>query len=298
MMIKIGSHVSMSAPDYLLGSLNEALSYQANAFMLYTGAPQNTRRKEVSDEHIALFHQALQDNNIDIDNIIIHAPYIINLANTIKEETFELATSFLAQEIKRVARLGLKYIVLHPGSHVKAGSEVGLAKIVEGLNIALKQANINDTKVMILLETMAGKGSECGCSFDEIAYIINNCDYQEHLGVCMDTCHLHDAGYDLSDFDEVLNQFSNKIDFNKLKCIHINDSKNVCGAHKDRHENIGFGHIGFDNLCKIVHHPKLNEVVKILETPYVNGHAPYKNEIAMLLKQTFDENVLSEFQDN
>lgn len=295
--MKIGSHVSLSAPKYLIGALNEALSYNANAMMFYTGAPQNTKRKEFSDQQIEEFHLALNKHQIPIENLIIHAPYIINLANTIKAETFELATSFLSKEIERCKRLKAKIIVLHPGSHVNAGSEVGLKQIVNGLNIALKAANINETNIMIALETMAGKGSECGRSFEELAYIINNCDYKEHLGVCMDTCHLHDAGYDLSHFDDILAEFDQIIGLDKLLCIHINDSKNVKGAKKDRHANIGFGEIGYDILANIVHHPKLEGIVKILETPYVNAHAPYKNEIKMLLAKQFDEHVLDEFQE-
>ncbi len=294
--MKIGSHVSLSAPDYLLGSLKEALSYNANALMLYTGAPQNTKRKELSDEQINAFHQEMAKNQIPLANVIIHAPYIINLANTIKSETFELATSFLTKEINRVKRLKANIIVLHPGSHVNAGTQAGLDQIVNGLNIALKDAEMENSDIVIALETMAGKGSECGRNFEELAYIINHCEYKDYLRVCMDTCHIHDAGYDLNHFDDVLDEFDRIIGLERLVCIHINDSKNSKGAKKDRHANIGFGEIGYENLAYIVHHPKLQHIVKILETPYVNGFAPYKNEIKMLLDNQFDEHVLDEYQ--
>lgn len=290
-MMKIGSHVSMSAPLYLEGSIKEALSYEANAFMLYTGAPQNTRRKAMSELRITEMKQIMQDHHIPLENIIIHAPYIINLANTLKSETFELGVSFLKQEIERTKLIGAKIIVLHPGSHVKAGEEVGLNKIIEGLDLAMEQ--IDD--LYIALETMAGKGSELGYTFEQLAYIKNHCKYGNQIKVCMDTCHIHDAGYSLAQFDHVLDEFDRIIGLEHLVCLHINDSKNINGARKDRHANIGFGEIGFEQLKTIVHHPKLMHVVKILETPYVNGKAPYKNEIAMLKKGVFDPNVLSQY---
>lgn len=290
-MMKIGSHVSMSAPLYLEGSIREALSYEANAFMLYTGAPQNTRRKAMSELRITEMKQIMQDHHIPLENIIIHAPYIINLANTLKSETFELGVSFLKQEIERTKLIGAKIIVLHPGSHVKAGEEVGLNKIIEGLDLAMEQ--IDD--LYIALETMAGKGSELGYTFEQLAYIKNHCKYGNQIKICMDTCHIHDAGYSLAQFDHVLDEFDRIIGLEHLVCLHINDSKNINGARKDRHANIGFGEIGFEQLNTIVHHPKLMHVVKILETPYVNGKAPYKNEIAMLKKGVFDPNVLSQY---
>ena len=290
--MKIGSHVGMSAPLYLEGSIKEALSYQANAFMLYTGAPQNTRRKPMEELHIEEMKQIMQEHNIPLENIIIHAPYIINLANTLKPETFELGVAFLKQEIERTKKIGAKIIVLHPGSHVKAGEQIGLDKIVEGLDLAMEQ--IDD--LYIALETMAGKGSELGYSFEQLAYIKNHCKYSSQIKVCMDTCHIHDAGYDLNNFDEILNQFDQIIGLEHLVCMHINDSKNIKGARKDRHSNIGFGEIGYEALKTIVHHPKLMHVVKILETPYVNGHAPYLNEIKMLKEGTFNQNVLDDYQ--
>lgn len=291
--MKIGSHVSMSAPDYVLGSVKEALSYGANAFMLYTGAPQNTRRKKVSELKIEEAHELMKINNIPMENIIVHAPYIINLANCTKPETFQLGVDFLTQEIERVKAIGAKIIVLHPGSHVLATPEEGLNRIVEGLDQAME--HIDD--LVIALETMAGKGSELGYQFDQIRYIMDHAKYGDHLKVCMDTCHIHDAGYDLADFDQILDEFDRIIGLDRLVCMHINDSKNVMGAKKDRHANLGFGEIGFEKLANIVHHPKLKEVVKILETPYVEGKPPYKYEIEMLKNNTFDEKVLNKIME-
>ena len=288
----IGSHVSMSAPGYVYGAVKEALSYGANALMLYTGAPQNTRRKDMSELKIPEAIQLMEETGFKKEHIVVHAPYIINLANCLKPETFELGVSFLQQEIKRVQAIGATILVLHPGSHVKAGEQAGLDKIVEGLDLAMQDMK----DVNIALETMAGKGSELGYTFDHIQYIINHVKHPEHIRVCMDTCHIHDAGFDLHNLDAVLDEFDEKIGLERLVCIHVNDSKNVQGARKDRHANIGFGEIGFDALSAVVHHPKLEQVVKILETPYVNGHAPYKYEIAMLKSGTFDPDLLSKIE--
>lgn len=282
--MKIGSHVSMSGKEMLLGSVKEALSYQATTFMFYTGAPQNTARKPISELRVDEAKQLMKENGIDINDVVVHAPYIINLGNTTKPETFTLAVDFLKQEIKRCEQIGVHRLVLHPGAHVGAGEEVGLDRIVEGLNLALE----NPTKVKIALETMAGKGSEIGKSFDEIKYIIEHVKNKENLGVCLDTCHLHDSGVDLHDFDTLLKEFDQKIGLDRLLVVHVNDSKNTCGAKKDRHENIGYGHIGFDILNTIVHHDALKDVPKILETPYIDEKAPYKEEIEMFRNQTFN----------
>lgn len=286
-MLKIGSHVSMNGKEMMLGSVKEALSYHATTFMFYTGAPQNTTRKPIDQLRIEEAKELMKKNNINIDDVVVHAPYIINLANTVKPETFELAVSFLKQEIERCEAIGVSRLVLHPGSHVKAGDEVGLQQIVKGLDMVLRP----DQKVKIALETMAGKGSELGKDFDQIKYIIEHVQYQELLGVCLDTCHLNDAGYDLTCFDDILDEFDEKIGLDRLLVVHINDSKNERGAHKDRHENIGYGHIGFETLNNIVNHEKLKDVPKILETPYINGNAPYKEEIEMFQSQTFNNGL-------
>ncbi|MDE6195334.1 MAG: deoxyribonuclease IV [Erysipelotrichaceae bacterium] len=285
--MKIGSHVSMSGPDYILGSVKEAISYGATAFMLYTGAPQNTKRKPITDLKVKEALELMEEHGISKDAMIVHAPYIINLANCMKAETFQLGVDFLKQEIERVKGIGASILVLHPGSHVQVGEEEGLKKIVEGLDLAME----NIGNVQIAIETMAGKGSEIGYRFEHIRYIIDHVQKPENIKVCLDTCHLHDAGYDLQNFDRILDEFDEIIGLDRLVCMHINDSKNVKGAKKDRHENIGFGEIGFDALCHVIHNPRVKEVVKILETPYVEDKPPYKFEIEMLMQKTFDEHI-------
>ncbi len=286
-MLKIGSHVGMSGKEMMVGSVKEALSYNANTFMFYTGAPQNTRRKKIEELRVEEAIALMNEHGIDINDIVVHAPYIINLANTINSDTYELAVDFLKQEIQRVESIGVKILVLHPGSHVKAGEENGLNQIVQGLNEVLTK----DTKLSIALETMAGKGSELGYNFDQIRYIMDHVTYSDKLGVCLDTCHLHDSGYDLNQFDDILDEFDKTIGINKILVVHLNDSKNEKGAKKDRHENIGYGHIGFETLCKIAHHPRLKDVPKILETPYINDKAPYQEEILMIKEKNFNPNL-------
>ncbi|WP_034670167.1 deoxyribonuclease IV [Ectobacillus panaciterrae] len=291
--MKIGSHVSMSGKKMLLAASEEAVSYGATTFMVYTGAPQNTRRRPIEELNIEAGQKHMLQHGIE--EIVVHAPYIINIGNTQNPATFELGVNFLRTEIERTAALGMaKQIVLHPGAHVGAGAEAGIQKIIEGLNEVLTP----EQNVQIALETMAGKGSECGRSFEELAQIINGVTLNEKLSVCFDTCHTHDAGYDIAnDFDGVLEQFDKIIGIDRLKVLHINDSKNEQGARKDRHENLGFGKIGFQALNYIVHHPQLQHVPKILETPYVgedknNKKPPYKLEIEMLRKQEFDSVIL------
>ncbi|MGE6259032.1 deoxyribonuclease IV [Heyndrickxia sporothermodurans] len=293
-MLKIGSHVSMSGKKMLLGASEEAVSYGANTFMIYTGAPQNTRRKKIEDLNIEAGIAHMKENGIE--EIIVHAPYIINVGNSVNPSTFELGVNFLRSEIERTEAIGAKQIVLHPGAHVGEGTDKGIEQIIQGLNEVLTV----DQNVQIALETMAGKGSECGRSFEELAKIIAGVQHNEKLSICFDTCHTHDAGYDIvNDFDSVLEEFDRIIGIDRIKVLHINDSKNVKGARKDRHENIGFGHIGFNALSYIVHHPQLTDIPKILETPYVgedkaNKKAPYKYEIEMLRNKQFNEKLLEE----
>lgn len=284
-MVKIGSHVSLSGKKMLLGSVEESLENGANCLMVYTGAPQNTKRRPIDEFRVDEAKELLAKNNISMDDIIIHAPYIINLANTTKPEVFELAVDFLRQEIKRVEEIGAKYIVLHPGAHVGAGEEAGLDQIIKGLDMVLTK----DQTPIICLETMAGKGSELGTSFEQLAYIINNVKLPDKLGVCLDTCHINDAGYDETDFDKILDEFDKIIGLDKLKVIHVNDSKNPIASHKDRHANIGYGTIGFDKLIKIIYNPRIKDLCKILETPFVNDrkNSPYKQEIAMIKNKKF-----------
>ncbi len=276
----------------LLGASEEAASYGSTTFMIYTGAPQNTRRKPIEELNIEAGMAHMQEHGMS--NIVVHAPYIINLGNTTKPETFALGVDFLQKEIERTYALGSKQIVLHPGAHVGAGSEAGIARIVEGLNLVLE----NKSDVQIALETMAGKGSEVGRSFEELAMIIDGVTHNERLSICMDTCHVHDAGYNIKeDFDGVLNEFDQIIGLDRLKVVHVNDSKNIQGARKDRHANIGHGEIGFEALSYIVHHPQLEALPKILETPFVGAdaktkQAPYKIEIDMLKRNDFSSSAL------
>lgn len=283
-MLKLGSHVGMSGKKMMLGSVEEALSYGANTFMVYTGAPQNTRRKDLSELNIEAAKKCMAENGME--EFIVHAPYIINLGNTVKPETYELATRFLELEIERTIAMGSHVLVLHPGAHVGAGVEAAVASIVKGLNEVLRA----DTDCYIALETMAGKGSEIGRSFEELAMIYDGVKYHDKLRVCFDTCHTHDAGYDIiHDFEGVMEKFDRLIGKDQIAVFHINDSKNVRGAAKDRHANLGQGEIGFEALKNIVYHPDFIEVPKILETPYIpandgtkNSFPPYKEEIAML----------------
>lgn len=282
-MIKLGSHVGMSGKEMFLASAKEAASYGANCFMVYTGAPQNTKRRDISELNIDAGWAYMKEHGID--EIIIHAPYIINLANTVKKETYKLAVDFLAMELERSTAMGSKAMVLHPGSHVDAGVDAGIDSIVKGINEVLTK----DTECLIALETMAGKGSEVGRTFEEIARIYDGVKYNDKLRVCFDTCHTNDAGYDIkNDFDGVIGEFDKIIGKDQIVCFHINDSKNELGAHKDRHANIGDGTIGFDAIHYIVHHPDFSDVMKILETPYIDlgdkKVPPYKEEIERLLK--------------
>ena len=290
----IGSHVGFNKETQIIGSIKEALSYGANAFMFYTGAPQNTNRSPIDKELVILGKKVLEENNIEINNVVIHAPYIINLANP-KNEEFNI--SFLKQEIERVEQLGFNKIVLHPGSHVGLGVEEGIKNISKCLNMVLNK----NTKVNILLETMAGKGTEIGKNFEEIKKIIDNTFCNENLKVCMDTCHMNDAGYDVTKFDELLDEFEKTIGLDRLECIHINDSKNIRESHKDRHENIGYGTIGFDNMIDIIYNERIKNIPKILETPYVslNGkrtYPPYKFEIEMIKNKKFNQNLIEDIE--
>lgn len=283
-MLKIGSHVGMSGKDMFLNSVKEAISYGANTFMVYTGAPQNTRRKEIAELNIPAAWTHMKEHGIE--EFVVHAPYIINLGNAVKTETFQLAVDFLALEIERTHAMGSQTLILHPGSHVGEGVDIGIKQIIKGLN----QVLTSDTPCNIALETMAGKGSEIGHNFEELARIYDGVVHNDKLRVCFDTCHTHDAGYDIvHDFDGVIHQFDQILGKEQIAVFHINDSKNSCGANKDRHANLGEGYIGFDPIYQIVHHPDFMGIPKILETPYLKDPVdpkkswpPYKEEIARL----------------
>lgn len=295
-MIKLGSHVSMSGKEMFLGSAKEAAGYGANTFMIYTGAPQNTRRKSIAELNISEGLDYMKEHGLS--DLIVHAPYIINLGNTVKAETMALATEFLSSEIERTEALHGKSLVLHPGAHVGAGEKEGIAQIVKGINEVLTR----DTNIRIALETMAGKGSEIGKTFEELAQIYDGVIYNDKLRVCFDTCHTFDSGYDIvSDFDGVIDHFHRLIGKDQIAVFHINDSKNPSGSKKDRHANIGYGCIGFDALNYIVHHGDFVNVPKILETPYIpipgedkKSLAPYKEEIKMFKKGVFNERLIED----
>lgn len=285
--IKLGCHVGMAGKEMFLASAKEAASYGANVFMLYTGAPQNTRRKDISELNIEAGWEYARQHGIE--EIVVHAPYIINLANTVKPETYELAVEFLEKEIIRTAAMRSRIMVLHPGSHVNAGVEAGIAQVIKGLNTVLNQ---NDDDVYIALETMAGKGSEVGRTFEELKAIYDGVDKKDRLRVCFDTCHVNDAGYDIvNHYNEVFEEFDKVIGLDQIAVFHINDSMNPLGAHKDRHANIDKGSIGYETLHRLVHDERFIDVPKILETPWLAEEGsdkktkpPYKEEIEWLLK--------------
>lgn len=299
MELIIGSHVSFKNKEQLVGSVNEALSYGENTFMFYTGAPQNTNRAPISEKLTKEAYEIMKKNNINPLNVIVHAPYIINLAND--GANFDFAIKFLKEEISRVEKLGMKYLVLHPGSHVGLGIEAGINNIITALNMCLTESQ----SVIICLETMAGKGSEVGSCFHELKQIIDGVRFKDKVMVCMDTCHLNDAGYDVGNFDKVLDEFDNIVGIDKLACIHINDSKNLVGTHKDRHDNFGIGKIGFENLIKVIYNPRIYGIPKILETPYIGLtddakerlYPPYKFEIEMIRNKEFDEDFLNKIRE-
>ena len=290
-MLLLGSHVGFSKNDQLVGSLKEALGYGANTFMFYTGAPQNTRRYPIEDGLTLEAMEIMKDKGIDYSKVVVHAPYIVNLGNDSDPEKYQFSVNFLQEEIERCKLLGITKLVLHPGSHVGLGMDRAINNIANAINM------ITNDSVTILLETMAGKGTEVGSKLEEIKEIIDKVNDKEHIGVCIDTCHLSDAGYDISDFAQFLDLFDKIIGIEKIGCVHINDSKNENGVHKDRHENFGYGHIGFDTLINIIYNERLENVPKILETPYVDReYAPYKYEIEMIKNKIFDDKLIDKIR--
>ncbi len=290
-MLLLGSHVGFSKNDQLLGSLKEALSYGANTFMFYTGAPQNTRRYPIEDGLTLQAMQIMKEEGIDYSKVVVHAPYIVNLANDGDPEKYQFSVNFLQEEIERCKLLGITKLVLHPGSHVGLGMDRAISNIANAINM------ISNDSVVILLETMAGKGTEVGSKLEEIKQIIDLVDNKELVGVCLDTCHLSDAGYDISDFNKFLDLFDEIIGIDKIGCVHVNDSKNENGAHKDRHENFGYGYVGFDLLMSVIYNERLENIPKILETPYVDReYPPYKYEIEMIKNKKFDDELIDKIR--
>lgn len=295
----IGSHVSFSNDKQLLGSLEEALAYKANTFMFYTGTPQNTKRSPIRDDLTYKAYELMKENNIKLENIVIHAPYIVNLGNL---EKLSFSVDFLKEEVNRASLLGIKNIVLHPGAYVNYEKSEAINSIIKGLNLILD----NDKEVTICLETMAGKGTEIGSIMEDLKLIINGVKYKDKIGICLDTCHLFDSGVDICRFDDYLDMLDREIGLHYVKCIHINDSKNEMFSHKDRHENIGFGHIGFEALIKVIYNERLKHIPKILETPYVTKednskdkvYPPYKYEIEMIRNKKFDPDLIRKIRNN
>ena len=300
-MLIIGSHVSFGK-NQLLGATEEALSYGSNTFMFYTGAPTNTIRKDIDNEYITKAQQLMQENNIDINNVVCHAPYIVNLGNASDPDKYNFSKNFIKKELTRCDEMGITKMVLHPGNAIGITTEEGLNNIANALNEILD----GTTKCLILLETMAGKGTECGRTTEELAYIINKVERKEQIGVCLDTCHLNDGGYDITKFDEYLDEFDKLIGIDKIKCIHINDSKNEQGTHKDRHANFGVGTLGFDTLINIIYNERLSNIPKILETPYIGDtddskeriYPPYKLEIEMIRNKKFNPEFLNNIREH
>lgn len=286
----LGSHVGMNSKNkYLIGSVLEALSNNANTLMFFTGAPQNTIRTAVEKLNISGFKRLLEENNIDIEKVVCHGPYTINLANSIKQETFDLGVRLLKEELIRLEQIGVKLLVLHPGAAVGAPKNKALDSLILGLDKVYDE--LPNIEVKVALETMSGKGTEICTNFEDLKYVLDNVKHKEKIGVCFDTCHMHDSGYDIkNNFDQVVKNFDQMIGLNKLLVIHLNDSKNPIGAHKDRHQNIGYGHIGFEALASIVHNPLFKDIPIILETPWIDGkYSPYKDEIELLKQNTFEK---------
>ena len=289
----LGSHVSFDSKEQLLKSVKECISYGANTFMFYTGAPQNTNRCIIDDSLTYKAYELMKENGVYLEKVVAHAPYIVNLANDNDLSKYDFSINFLKNEVSRLESLGVKYLVLHPGSSVGIEKDKALFNISNALNKILYPG----CSVMILLESMAGKGTECGKTIEELKTIIDYVELKENVGVCLDTCHLNDSGVDISKFDDYLNEFDKIIGIDKIKCIHINDSKNELGMHKDRHENFGFGTIGFDNLINVIYNERLKNIPKILETPYVGEnkeYPPYKHEIEMIKKREFNKNLIED----
>lgn len=271
--MKIGSHISFKSPSYLVGAVEESLGNNANAMMIYLGAPQSSRRVEVSKYNIEEYKSKLSDQ-IPPEDIVVHAPYITNPANPEKKD---FATNFLIEEINRMNSFGAKHLVLHPGAHTKFSKEEAIQTLIS----SLKEIFSKTENVEISLETMSGKGTEIGTNFKDLKYIVDQVD-NDRLNICIDTCHMWDSGIDINDTSKLIEALKEYDVLKLVKVIHVNDSKNTLGSSKDRHENIGKGHIGLNALKDIVHAKEFEDAIMILETPWVDGRPIYDEEIKML----------------
>ncbi|MCL6453635.1 MAG: deoxyribonuclease IV [Alicyclobacillus sp.] len=273
--VLLGANVSV-AKTGLLAAVEETIAYDANTFMIYTRSNRGGKARPIEDFNRDAGLARMDEHGI-VDPVV-HLSYLVNLASP-KADIWTYGVSVLKEEIERVSYLGFRYIVMHPGSHVGEGVDYAIGRIVEGLNTVLT----GDEPLWVCLETMAGDGSKVGNSLEEIAEIIARVDHPDKLGVCIDTCHNYSFGYDIvNDFDGFLQKFDDVLGLDRLKCAHINDSKNPFGSRKDRHANIGEGTIGLDALRRIVHHPQLRGIPQILETPA----GQYRDEINQLLGRT------------
>ncbi|AKF41086.1 endonuclease IV [Mycoplasmopsis canis] len=275
-MIKLGSHISFKKPGYLPGAVEESLDNGANTMMIYLGAPQTTTRVPVENYRLEEYLEKYKDK-IPQEDIVVHAPYVINPANPDKAD---YSNNFLIQEIKRMNYLGLKYLVLHPGAYTTFEIQESLDQLVDSLKFILSETE----DVVICIETMSGKGTEIGINFEQIKFLLDWVK-SDRLQVCLDTCHLWDAGYDIQEYEWFKDELRKYDLLKNVKVIHLNDSKNEVFSRKDRHANIGKGTIGLETLKKFVHDKDFDNIPIILETPWVDDKPIYKEEIAMLLEK-------------
>lgn len=271
-MFTIGAHVSIAKGFKKAAQITVDMG--ANTFQFFSRNPRGGNAKEFNEKDLKAFQDIRKENNFG--KLLAHAPYTMNLAAA-NDDTYDFAKKIIKEDIKRMDSIGVEYICFHPGSHVGSGVETGIKKIVDGLN----QAITGEENITVLLETMSGKGTEIGRNFEEIKAIIDGVEHNEKIGVCMDTCHVFSAGYDIvNDLDGVLEEFDRIIGLERLKTIHLNDSMMPFNNNKDRHVGIGEGEIGMKAILEIVNHPKLKEIPFFLETPYdEDGHA---REIEMI----------------
>lgn len=301
MELIIGSHVNFVPSTQLVGSINEMLSYGANACMIYTGAPL-IKIKKMDEALLRQADEMIFKYNIDKNNIIVHAPFINNPSNDSDLSKYKFTLDLLRGEIDKCIELGIKKLVLHPGSHVGLGVERGIKNTINTINAILKE----EDDIIICVESMSGKGSEVGRDLNELKAILDGIDLADKVGICLDTCHLSDSGVDITKFDEYLDEFDALIGIDKIQVFHINDSKNELGSAKDRHENIGYGHLGFDALISIIYNERLKDVPKILETPMISliegdrdrTLPPYKYEIEMIREKKFNLNLHKDIREN
>jgi deoxyribonuclease-4 len=273
-MLKVGCHLSVSNGYEAMGK--DAIRAGANTFQFFTRNPRGSKAKSIDEEDVNRFLKLSKENGFY--KIVGHAPYTLNICSA-DERTREFALEVMEDDLRRMEYLPNNFYNFHPGSHLKQGTETGIRYIIDALNMLLKE---NQTTT-VLLETMAGKGTEVGSTFEELKQIIDGVELKEKMGVCLDTCHVYDSKYDIvNDLDGVLDEFDKIIGIEKLYAVHLNDSKNPFGSHKDRHETIGKGHIGLGAIAEIINHPKLYDLPFILETPNdIEGHS---EEIKILKK--------------